>query len=384
MKNIYLLGATGSIGRQVLEIIDRNPDDFCIVTLSANSDLDGMSTLIEKYRPEYVAMGQPDAAKILSNRYPQTEIGSDTAGLVKAATFNPLDQNGLLVNALVGMCGLVPTIKAIEIGRSIALANKETLVIGGDLIMPLARKHHVTIYPIDSEHSALWQCLKGEDMNTVNHLIITASGGAFRDLSREQLTTVTAEAALKHPSWSMGAKITIDCATMMNKGFEVIEAHHLFGISGSKIQTLLHKESYVHSLVEFIDGSIIAQIAEHDMRLPISYALYYPFRKANPVPPLNLAKTGKLTFEPLDFHRYPCLAYAYEALEKGGLYPCVLNAANEMAVQLFLEHKVSFLEIETIIRGQMDQVTNIANPTVDDLLITDATVKEAILITTLK
>ncbi|MFA5742148.1 MAG: 1-deoxy-D-xylulose-5-phosphate reductoisomerase [Candidatus Izemoplasmatales bacterium] len=384
MKNVYLLGATGSIGKQVLDIIDNNPLDFQIVTLTANTDLDGMSALINKYHPKYVAMGQEEAANILRIRHPQTEIGHDTLGLIKAATLNPEDHEGLLVNALVGMCGLVPTIKAVEIGRSIALANKETLVIGGDLIMPLAKKHHVNIFPIDSEHSAIWQCLHDEDINSVKNLIITASGGAFRDLSRDQLESVTAEAALKHPNWSMGAKITIDCATMINKGFEVIEAHHLFGLPITKIKTILHKESYVHSLVEFIDGSIIAQMAEHDMRIPISYALFYPQRKLNSVPALSLSEIGKLSFAAIDLNRYPCLGYAYEALEKGGLYPCVLNAANEAAVQLFIEHKIAFLDIETIIRGQMDHVDNILNPTLEDLLKMDASVKEAVFITTLK
>jgi 1-deoxy-D-xylulose-5-phosphate reductoisomerase len=378
MKNLYLLGATGSIGSQVLQIVDANPTAFAIVTLGANENVDGMSILIEKYHPQYVAMGDSHAAVVLQMRHPEVQIGSGEAGLVQVATWNPEDREGLMVNALVGMCGLVPTVKTIEIGRNIALANKETLVIGGGLILPLCKKHHVNLLPIDSEHSALWQCLQGEDVTSVKRLIITASGGAFRDKTREELRNVTIEDALHHPNWTMGSKITIDSATMMNKGFEVIEAHYLFGISADQIETLLHKESYVHSLVEFIDGSLIAQLSDHDMRLPIAYALFHPVRMPNLTKPLDLAQIASLTFTAMDYDRFPCLAYAYEALRKGGVVPCVMNAANEAAVRLFLNHKIAFLEIEHIIRSQMDLADNLPDPTLEDLVRVDQVVKEKV------
>ena len=379
MKHLYLLGATGSIGTQVTEIVQANPQAFQIITLTANDNIDKMSGLIEKYHPQFVAMASLEAAGILQIRHPEVLVGSGEAGLLKAATWNPDDADGMLVNALVGMCGLVPTVGAIEIGRQVALANKETLVIGGGLIMPLCKKHHVALLPIDSEHSALWQCLKGEDPATVKRLIITASGGAFRDKTREELQMVTTEDALRHPNWSMGAKITVDSATMMNKGFEVIEAHYLFDLPIDQIETILHPESIVHSLVEFTDGSVKAQLSAHDMRLPISYALFYPDRMPNRAPSLDLASLGKLSFSAMDFDRFPCLNYAYEAIRKGGVVPCVMNAANEVAVQLFLEHKITFLAIEQIIRTAMNQAPLIAEPTLSDLLKIDQTVKAGII-----
>lgn len=378
MKNLYLLGATGSIGLQVLEIVDAHPDDFHVVTLTGNRKIDEMTLLINKYHPEYVAMGSKESADIIQMRFPELHVGALEEGLIQAATWNPEDKTGLMVNALVGMCGFVPTVRTIEIGRDVALANKETLVIGGEIIMPLVEKHHVNLYPIDSEHSAIWQCLNGEDPSKVERLIITASGGAFRDCSRDQLERMTCEDALKHPNWSMGPKITIDSATMMNKGFEVIEAHYLFHLPTSKIDTVLHRESYVHSLVEFVDGSMIAQISNHDMRLPINYALHYPNRTINPSSRLDLNKISRLSFEPMDYDRFPCLKYAYEAISAGGLMPCILNAANEAAVQLFLQHKISFLQIETIIRTALDRFENHLHPTVSDLIETDQAVKASV------
>ncbi len=378
MKNLYLLGATGSIGRQVLQIVDAHPDEFRIVTLSANENLEGMTALLTRYHPDYVAMGSSEAAEILRVRFPELPVGEGDEGLVTAATFRPEDADGLLVNALVGSCGLLPTYRAIEIGRDVALANKETLVIGGDLIMPLAKKHGVRIYPVDSEHSAIWQCLGNADISAVRRLVITASGGAFRDKTRAELADVTPEDALRHPNWSMGPKITVDSATMMNKGFEIIEAHHLFGIPADRIETVLHPESYIHSFVEFVDGSLLAQISDHDMRLPISYALFGGARRETPVRTLDLVRIGAFTFAPLEPSRYPCLGMAREAMKKGGLLPCAMNAANEAAVRLFLEKRISFLEIETIVRKAMDEAPVSSHPSLEDLLLCDRTVREAV------
>jgi 1-deoxy-D-xylulose-5-phosphate reductoisomerase len=283
-----------------------------------------------------------------------------------------------LVNALVGIVGLLPTVRAIEIKRTIALANKETLVVAGDIINELLRIHGVELYPIDSEHSAIWQCLRGEDHKTISKLIITASGGSFRDYVRSHLESVTVEEALSHPNWSMGDKITIDSATMMNKGFEVIEAHHLFHLPPEAIETVIHRESIIHSMVEFTDHSIIAQLSDHDMHLPISYALFYPQRRENQVQSLNWTKLKQLTFSDVSFTRYPCLGCAYDALKRGGNAPAILNAANEAAVDLFLKRKISFLEIETIVGQAIQNNPWIDKPTLDELLKTDQTVKAAI------
>ncbi len=261
MRSLYLLGATGSIGRQVLEVVDAATDKFRIAVLSADTDLEGMTVLVRKYHPDYAAMNDAAAAKTLSVRFPDLEVGAGRSGLIRAAAWNPGDGDGLLVNAIVGVAGLEPTLAALAVRRSVALANKETLVVGGDIVMELARKNGAAILPVDSEHSAIWQCLKEEDPASVRRLIITASGGAFRDRTRAELAGVTPAEALAHPNWQMGRKITIDSATMMNKGFEVIEAMHLFGLTPDRIDCVMHRESYVHSLVEFIDGGIIAQIS---------------------------------------------------------------------------------------------------------------------------
>jgi len=378
MKHIYLLGATGSIGSQTLDIIRQNPDSFSVRTLSTNHRLNELKPLIEEFHPRYVSVGTKEDQLALQSIYPLLPIGFGPEGLIGAATYDANDKESLLVNALVGIAGLVPTVEAIKIGRDVALANKETLVVAGDIINALLKIHHVRLDPIDSEHSAIWQCLQGENPERVQKLIITASGGSFRDLSRNQLTDVTVEDALRHPNWSMGPKITIDSATMMNKGFEVIEAHYLFHIAPDRIETILHRESIVHSMVEFIDHSTIAQLSSHDMRLPISYALFYPNRMDNPVEPVNLSKLGILTFEQIDFKRYPCLLFAYRALETGGNAPAVLNAANEAAVALFLDRKITFLQIESIIEEALQNTKIIQNPTLEQLVLTDQTVKNDI------
>jgi len=378
MKNLYLLGATGSIGRQTLEIAEAAPERFKIVALGADRDVEGMTELIRRHAPRYVAMNDAAGAATIAVRFPDVEVGSGKTGLIRLASLDPDDRDGLFVNAVVGVAGLEPTIAALKIGRDVALANKETLVVGGEIVMALAREKHVRILPIDSEHSALWQCLEGENPESVLRLVITASGGAFRDKSRAELEHVGVADALAHPNWKMGKKITIDSATMMNKGFEVIEAMHLFGIPLGKIDTVLHRESYLHSLVEFVDGSMIAQISSHDMRLPISYALHHPDRVANPTERLDLAKIGKLTFAPIDSERYPCLGLAYAAARRGGNAPAALNAANEVAVALFLEGSIPFLMIESIVAMALEQLVFTPQPSLAELLATDAAVRDAI------
>lgn len=378
MKEIYLLGATGSIGMQVLDIIKRNSNQFSVISLTANHRIEALKALIDEFQPEYVSVGLENDAILLKKQYPNITIGFGSEGLIAAATWNKSSKNGLLVNALVGISGLVPTVEAIKIKRNIALANKETLVVAGDIINQLLAQQNVSMYPIDSEHSAIWQCLNGEKHESIKKIIITASGGTFRDYLRSHLETVTVEDALKHPNWSMGNKITIDSATMMNKGFEVIEAHHLFHVAPHQIETILHRESLVHSLVEFKDNSIIAQLSDHDMRLPITYALFYPSRVDNPTNSLNLAKIGKLSFEEISLERYPCLGYAYQALNRGGNACAILNAANEAAVDLFLKKQIPFLTIEKIIAEALTESEWIEQPTLEQLLATDQWVKQSI------
>lgn len=350
MKYLYLLGACGSIGTQVLDIVRKNPLDFKVVGMSVGADLVLAKNLILEFKPEIVCFRKKEHTFDIEY-HPQTVFGDE--GLLAVAKYHHYE-NEWLVNALVGVAGLEPTIRAIESKKNIALANKETLVVGGDLIQDLIKEYGVELLPIDSEHSAILQCLAGEQMREVKRLIITASGGSFRDKTREELTDVTVEDALKHPNWSMGSKITIDSATMMNKGFEVIEAHYLFNIDYSKIDTVLHPESIVHSLVEFEDGSIKAQLGISDMRIPISYALHFPEHKYQELPTLNLLELS-LHFKELSMKRYPCLEYAYLAAEKGGLYLAVLNASNEAAVHLFLNKRIKFLEIESIILEEISK-----------------------------
>ncbi|MDF0138807.1 1-deoxy-D-xylulose-5-phosphate reductoisomerase, partial [Staphylococcus pseudintermedius] len=289
-------------------------------------------------------------------------------GLIEVATYN---KNDLVLNSLLGSVGLEPTMKAIEVGKDIALANKETLVVAGELVMAHARQHGVNILPVDSEHAAIFQCLNGEEMRKVKNVVITASGGSFRDLTRDQLASVTVEDALNHPNWSMGHKITIDSATMMNKGFEVIEAKWLFDLDIDQIQTILHKESIIHSMVEFVDTSVMAQLGTPDMRMPIQYAFTYPERIEHQAPSLNLAEVAQLNFKPMDFDRYRCLQYAYDALRIGGTMPVVLNAVNEVAVAKFLNREIAFLDIEKIIEREMAAHEVIQNPTLEQILELD-------------
>ncbi len=345
--NLAILGATGSIGLQTLDIVRASEGRFSVVTVTAHTSVDKLRAIIDEFHPSYVAVGLESAMRDLQRDYPDVTFGHGSDGLVTAATAGPTDT--LVVNAIVGSAGLEPTIHAIKAGRNVALANKETLVIGGELIMPLLAEHHVRLLPIDSEHSAIMQLLDGAKHDTVRRIVITASGGSFRDKKRSELTTVTVGDALAHPNWTMGAKITIDSATMMNKGLEIIEAHHLFDLPYDQIDTVLHRESIVHSLVEFTDTALLAHLGEPDMRVPISYALHYPERVPFDGTRLQLETLGALHFEPLDEARYPMLRYAREAGVKGGYAPTVLNAANEAAVQLFLSGKITFLQIEEIV-----------------------------------
>ncbi|MBU1145115.1 MAG: 1-deoxy-D-xylulose-5-phosphate reductoisomerase [Firmicutes bacterium] len=378
MKNLYLLGSTGSIGTQVLEIVSQHLEDFKVITMSANKNISLLRHQIKQFKPLYVSVTEKNDAMMLQTEFPTTCFGYGKEGLIKAATFQKEDKIGLVVNALVGIAGLVPTIEAIKIHRNIALANKETLVVGGFLIKKLLKEFNVKMYPIDSEHSAIWQCLQGSKPHEIKKIIITASGGAFRDYTRLELENATLEDALKHPNWAMGYKITIDSATMMNKGFEMIEACYLFDLPIEKVETILHSESIIHSMVEFVDSSVIAQLSSHDMKLPIQYALYFPNRIKSMTKSLDFVKLKSLHFEPINQEKYPCLTYAIQSFRIGGSMPCVLNAANEACVSLFLEGKIRFLEIEKIIKTELDKHLVNLSPTLEDLLEIDYLVKTSI------
>lgn len=362
MKYISLLGATGSIGKQTAAVVREHPQNFKIVALSAGRNIDLVREYILEFKPELVSVQEKSDYDQLKSEFSKEGItftyGDE--GLVETAVYHRAD---VLVNAVIGSVGLFPTLEAIKSGKDIAIANKETLVTAGHLVMDAAKQAGISLLPVDSEHSAIFQALQGEQEKNIERLIITASGGSFRDRTREQLAGVTVEEALNHPNWSMGAKITIDSATMMNKGLEVIEAHWLFDLPYEQIDVLLHKESIIHSMVEFHDSSVMAQLGSPDMRVPIQYALTYPDRL--PLPSsnrLNLAKLGLLHFAEMDFDRYPCLRFAYEAGKIGGTMPTVMNAANEVAAAAFLDGKVTFLGIETLIEKAMNHHTVIAVP----------------------
>ena len=377
MKDLILLGASGSIGTQTLDIVREFNDKFRVLGLSVGSDLEKAKKIIEEFKPKMVVTKTLEDLNELKCLFKDVEFDYGDSGLINLAIFEKENLNVTLVVALVGTVGLLPTIEAIKIKRNVALANKETLVIAGEIVMNLARENNVTIFPIDSEHSAIYQALVGENHNDIKKLIITASGGSLREYSREALAKVTKEEALAHPNWKMGAKITIDSATMMNKGFEVIEAHHLFNIGYDKIETIIHKESIIHSIVEFNDSQMKAQMANSDMRMPILYALSYP-QRLEYQNELNLV--GKnLTFEQMDFNRFPCLKMAYEAAIKGNIYPTVLNASNDCAVRLFLEDKISFLMIEEIIKEALSEANSVSELTLEVILETEKNVREKII-----
>lgn len=353
MKQVILLGATGSIGTQTLEVI-QTLDEYCLVAFSFGNNVDKAREIIDTFHPKMVCGAHAKDIIQLQETYPNITFVYGEIGLQQIVAFDA--EYPVVINALVGAIGLMPTACAIENGRDVYLANKESLVIGGEIIMKKAKEKGVNIIPIDSEHNAIFQLMNNHQSDEITRLWITASGGAFRDKSRKELEYVTKEEALHHPNWKMGDKITIDCATMMNKGFELIEAHYLFNIDIDQIIPILHRESIVHSMVEFADGSVFAQMGSSDMHLPILYALEHPkHRKNEQVKRLNLAELGTLHFEPVSMKRYPLVQCAIDALKKGKLQCTILNAANEAAVKLFLEDKIHFLEIETII---MDALHN--------------------------
>jgi len=372
MKHLSILGSTGSIGTQTLDIIREHPNKFKVIGLTTNRNIELLKKQIEEFRPEAVAVMDEEKADELKADI-QVYKGMD--GLIKIAKLSGADT---VVNSLVGSIGVLPTIEAIKEKKNIALANKETLVTAGQIVMNELKKNKVSLMPIDSEHSAIFQCLNGENISEVSRITITCSGGAFKNYTKEQLEKATAKDALKHPTWSMGAKITIDCATLMNKGFEVIEAHWLYGLSYEKIGTVLHPESVIHSLVEFQDSSVIAQLGLPDMGIPIQYALSYPKRFQNALTRLDLKKIRQLNFREINHKLFPCLSYAYEAGKTGGTLPAVMNAANEIAVKYFLRDKIKFLDIPRIIKQKMDEHKLIKNPSIDEILDVDKKIKEQV------
>lgn len=360
MKKITLLGATGSIGQQTLDVLKQHPDQFQLASMSFGSNIELGRKAIAEFSPKIVAVNDFEAYTLLKQEFPQVTFTYGVEGLIEAAT---IPEAEIVVNAVVGSVGLLPTLRAIECKKTIALANKETLVTAGHLVTDHAKKYGVDLLPVDSEHSAIFQCLQGENVKSLERLIVTASGGSFRDKKREELAEVTVEEALNHPNWSMGAKITIDSATMMNKGLEVIEAHWLFNLPYEKIEVLLHKESIIHSMAEFHDKSVIAQLGSPDMKVPIQYALSYPERlPLKSTKQLNLWEIGELHFAQADFERYRCLQFAYDSGKIGGTMPTVLNAANEEAVGAFLQGRIKFLQIEDFIENALSKHSVIANP----------------------
>lgn len=360
MKKIAVLGSTGSIGKSTLSVVDHHPDRFQIVGLAAGNNVNEMVRQAKAVRPQIISMADRESAEEVRHRVGEgIKVVYGEEGLLEVATMAEADT---VVSAIVGSRGLHPTLAAIKAGKTIGLANKETLVTAGHLVIQAAIEAGVSIIPIDSEHSAIFQCLNGERKADVRKLILTASGGALRDWPQEKLVTATREEVLNHPNWSMGAKVTVDSATMMNKGLEVIEAHWLFSFPYEKIEVLIHAESIIHSMVEFQDGAVMAQLGIPDMKVPIQYALTYPERLSLPLKPLDLATIGTLQFCSPDWERYPCLRLAYEAGRSGGTMPTVLNAANEVAVERFLVGEISFTAIKAVIETVLEQHQSLANP----------------------
>lgn len=370
MKKIAVLGSTGSIGTQTLDVISRRPEDYEVVGLAAGANIGLLLEQVLQFKPRWVSAGTAElAAQVRAEAPSDVRVVHGEEGLRQIAGESGANY---VVCALVGSLGLTSTLAAIEAGADIGLANKETLVTAGHLVMSRAREMGVSILPVDSEHSAIFQCLNGEPAKAIKRLMLTASGGSFRDLGREQLKNVTVEDALKHPNWSMGAKVTIDSATMANKGLEVIEAHWLFDLPYDQIDVVLHPESIVHSMVEFVDTSVIAQLGNPDMRVPIQYALTYPERALSPASPLDLLKQGALHFRPMSFERYPCLRLAYESGRAGGTATTVFNASNEVAVARFLRGEISFLAIEETIERTLAKHVSLPSPSLEAILETDA------------
>ena len=369
MKNIVLLGSTGSIGTQTLDVVRSYKEDLHVVALAAGSSVEKMEQQIREFSPSYAVMWSEEAAKDLKQRVSDLQVQVLT-GMDGLLAISVLPEADVVLTAIVGMIGIRPTIAAIEAGKDIALANKETLVTAGHIIMPLAKKHGVKILPVDSEHSAIFQSLNGEPKDKIRQILLTASGGPFRGFTKEQLTNVKAADALKHPNWTMGRKITIDSATMVNKGLEVMEAGWLFHVPPEKITVVVQPQSIIHSMVEYVDGAVIAQLGVPDMKLPIQYALFYrrPMQENN----IDFFKLGRITFEEPDMEVFTGLKLAYEAFRAGGSMPTVFNAANEKAVSLFLQDKIGFLDIPELIGACMQNHHVIANPTVEQILEAEA------------
>ena len=371
MKRITILGSTGSIGTQTLDVVRKNKDKFQVVAISANSSIDLLLEQIMEFSPKYVAVYNKESALKLKEMIPENiniEVLSGMDGLVKICQ---LEEVNVVLTAVVGMIGLVPTMAAIKAKKTIALANKETLVTSGELVMREAKKNNVEILPVDSEHSAIFQCLNGERKQDIEKIILTASGGPFRGKKREELVNVTKNEALKHPNWDMGRKISIDSSTLMNKGLEVIEAKWLFDVDVEDIEVVVHPQSIIHSMVSFRDSSVMSQMGCPDMRLPIEYALTYPERLKTDFERLDLAKVATLTFEKPDMETFPCLALAFKVLKLGGTYPAALNSANEFLVNEFLNDKIGFYDIPYYIEKTLDCHKNRVNPTLEDILEVD-------------
>lgn len=375
MKRIVILGSTGSIGTNTLDIVSKFADDFQIVGLTAGTNDAKLEEQIRTFKPQAVALSDQSAADRLRRRCQDIKVDV-LGGQEGVAGVAELSDGQLVVSAIVGGAGLMPTLAAIRAGKHVALANKEPMVMAGRLMQEEAHKHGVPILPVDSEHSAIFQSLQGHRKEDVRRLILTASGGPLWEMSLEEMRGVKPERALQHPNWKMGAKITIDSATLMNKGLEVVEARWLFDLPGSHIDVLVHRESIIHSLVEYTDGSVIAQLGLPDMRTPISYAMKYPARMALDLPSLDLAAIGKLTFQRPDHDRFPCLGLGYEALRVGGTMPATLNAANEVAVAAYLQEHIAFHDIAEIIRGTMEAHSSREVDSIDDALDTDRWARE--------
>lgn len=382
MKALSLLGSTGSIGTQTLDIVAQYPDQFRIVGMAAGRNVTLFAEQIRQFKPKIVALQDesllPDLEAAIADVQPQPILLGGQAGIVEVARYGDAE---VVVTGIVGCAGLLPTIAAIEANKDIALANKETLIAGGPVVLPLVQKHGVKLLPADSEHSAIFQCLQGVPTGGIRRILLTASGGSFRDTPIEELANVTVASALKHPNWAMGRKITIDSATLMNKGLEVIEAHYLFGMDYDHIDIVIHPQSIIHSLIELQDTSVLAQLGWADMRLPLLYALSYPDRLPTDWNPLDLVKAGDLTFREPDHVKYPCMDLAYSAGRAGGCLPAVLNAANEEAVALFLDEKIKFLDIPKLIEQACDRFTpdNVLTPNLEDILAADTWARRTVL-----
>lgn len=373
MKKVLILGSSGSIGVNALNVLKQIKNEFQVVGLTVNTNTCLLAEQVKEFKPSFIVIKDKRAAEEFKSNFTNLEILEGETGLIKVTQEYDYD---ILISALVGFAGLAPTIETIKRNKRIALANKETLVVAGEIINKLLEKHDSEIIPVDSEHSAIFQCLVGEDKAEIHKLILTASGGPFLNKSKDELEDVSVSDALKHPNWQMGAKITIDSATMMNKGLEVIEAHWLFGLHRNKIDILIHPQSIIHSMVEFVDGSIKAQLSEPDMKLPIQYALTYPKHVPIRQTETHFSKIKELTFFEPDFNKFTCLKLAYDAMELGGTAPCILNAANEVAVKNFLMGKINFLQIPEIIDESLNEIENHINPDIETIFECDKKTRE--------